>query len=70
MMSLWIQTALLAAYGLLSLAAIVWCWQFRAVTNLLHTVEQMRSEWDPRSVALTNVSAHICTSQPSTNKMR
>jgi hypothetical protein len=45
--ALYIHATLLALYGLLSVGALWWWWQFRAVTNLLYTVEKMRSDWDP-----------------------
>ena len=48
MLALWIQSALMAIHGLLSIGAIIWCWRFRAVTNLLKTIEKMRkSMWEP-----------------------
>ena len=45
---LWIQSAFLAAHGALSLGALLWCWKFRDVSNLLRKIEDMRSEWEPR----------------------
>ena len=45
---LWIQSALLAAHGTLSLGALIWCWKFRDVSSLLRKIDKMRrSEWEP-----------------------
>ena len=48
---LWIQSAFLAVHGALSLGALVWCWKFRDVSNLLRKIENMRrNEWEPNLV--------------------
>ena len=67
---LWIQSAFLAAHGALSLGALVWCWKFRDVSNLLRKIENMRrSEWEPSLVGegggkdflfLFDLLAHNC----------
>jgi hypothetical protein len=44
---LYIQSILLACHGVLSIGAIIWCWKFRAVTNLLKNIEGLRSIWEP-----------------------
>ena len=51
---LWVQTFLLASHLLLSIGAIIWCLWFRAVSNLLRTIESMRSEWEEGIVNQTD----------------
>ena len=43
---LYIQSLLLLFHGLLSVGAIVWCFKFRAISNLLGKIEAMRSAWE------------------------
>ena len=43
---LFIQSLLLLLHGLLSIGAIVWCFKFRSVSNLLKKIEAMRSAWE------------------------
>ena len=43
---LFIQSLLLLMHGLLSVGAIIWCFKFRAVSNLLKKIEAMRSAWE------------------------
>ncbi len=51
------------------MGAIIWCWRFRAVTNLLKTIEMMRKDWEPDIVSkqegqdflfLFDLLAHSC----------
>ncbi len=51
------------------MGAIIWCWHFRAVTNLLKTIETMRKDWEPDVVSkqegqdflfLFDLLAHSC----------
>jgi hypothetical protein len=44
---LYTQSFLLACHGILSIGAIIWCWKFRAVTNLLKNIEGKRSIREP-----------------------
>ena len=43
---LFIQSLLLLMHCLLSVGAIIWCFKFRAVSNLLKKIEAMRSAWE------------------------
>ena len=43
---LFIQSLLIMFHALLSLGAIIWCFKFRAVSNLLKKIEAMRSAWE------------------------
>ena len=45
-LALWAQTVLMSMHLLLSIGAIIWCIWFRAVSNLLKTIESIRSEWE------------------------
>ncbi|TRY75203.1 hypothetical protein TCAL_00641 [Tigriopus californicus] len=50
-LALWTQTFLLFLHMIMSLGAMIWCWQFRSVSNLLRTIERSRKEWEPSLVS-------------------
>lgn len=50
-LALWTQTFLLFLHMIMSIGAMIWCWQFRSVSNLLRTIERSRKEWEPSLVS-------------------
>ncbi len=57
---LWLHIALLVVHSMFSILAMIWWWKFRAITNLLRTLEDMDEK--NASVEIKFCSFQYCTS--------